>query len=81
MTDVHLGLLVSSSREQSCPYKGDATFFSARIGDHNLDEIAWTYRLPRPEAIEIAGQICFYDEWVDVDIDGERQERARSHFR
>jgi uncharacterized protein (DUF427 family) len=81
MPDVNLDLLVSSSRQQSCPYKGDAAFFSARIGDRDVDEIAWTYRLPRPEVIEIAGQICFYNERVDIDVDGERQERPRSHFR
>ena len=66
----------SNDRRDSCPYKGDAAFFDARIGDSLVSDIAWTYTLPRPEATPIAGLVCFYDEKVDIDIDGERQRTA-----
>lgn len=80
MTDVKLELLVESDRQGACPYKGEANFFSARVGDGLAQDIAWTYVLPRPESTPIAGLICFYNERVDIDIDGERQTRPRSHF-
>ncbi|MEM7271522.1 MAG: DUF427 domain-containing protein [Actinomycetota bacterium] len=80
MTDVNLELLTRSRRRASCPYKGDADFYSARVGDRTVDDIAWTYVLPRPEVTPIAGLICFYNEIVDIDIDGERQPRPTSHF-
>lgn len=81
MTDVDMTLLHDSPTRASCPYKGDADFFSARIGDRVVEDIAWTYVLPRPESTPIAGLLCFYDEIVDIEIDGERQPRPRTHFR
>lgn len=60
MTDINLEALVPNSRRQSCPYKGDSSFFSAQIGPQLVDDIAWTYVLTRPEATPIAGLICFY---------------------
>lgn len=79
-TDVKLKALVTNDRRDSCPYKGDATFFDARIADSLITDIAWTYTLPRPESTPIAGLVCFYDEKVDIDLDGERQRRPRTHF-
>lgn len=80
MTDVDLAVLVRNDRRSSCPYKGDATMFDAHIAGEVVRNAAWTYTLPRPEATPIAGQICFYDEKVDIDIDGERQRRPKTHF-
>lgn len=80
MTDVRMDLLVASDRRSSCPYKGDARFWSARIGDRVVDDIAWSYTLPRHESLAIAGLVCFYDELVDTDIDGIRQPRPATHF-
>lgn len=80
MTDVRLDLLIENSRRSSCPYKGDSAFFDARVNSETIADIAWTYVLPRPESTPIAGLICFFNEIVDIDIDGERQPRPRSHF-
>ena len=81
MTDVRLDLLIENERRASCPYKGDSTFFDARVGTEIIHDIAWTYVLPRAESMPIAGHICFYDEIVDTDIDGHRQHRPQSHFK
>lgn len=80
MTDVNLELLDENENHASCPYKGDSSFFDARISDRLIGDIAWTYALPRPESIPIAGLVCFYDEKVDIDIDGGRQPKPRTHF-
>ncbi len=81
MTDVRLDLLSQNDRRASCPYKGDAAFFDGLIGEQVVADIAWTYVLPRPESTPVAGQVCFYNEIVDIDIDGERQPRPESHFK
>ena len=78
--DVELGLLSRNSNQASCPYKGDAHFYSAMINGTLVDDIAWQYTLPRAEVLPVAGMICFYDERVDVDVDGVRQARPVSHF-
>jgi uncharacterized protein (DUF427 family) len=40
----------------------------------------WIYRTPLPESQKIAGFACFYNEKVDIYLDGELQERPRTHF-
>ena len=80
MTDVRMDLLQTSDRRSSCPYKGDAQFWSAHVANRIVDDIAWSYALPRHESLAIAGLVCFYDELVDIDIDGIRQSRPITHF-
>ncbi len=80
MTDVKLDLLERSTTRSSCPYKGDASYWSVSINGRVEDDIAWSYRTPMPEATRIAGLVCFYDEKLDVDVDGVRQPRVESHF-
>lgn len=80
MTDIDLTVLTENRHTASCPYKGDSVFFDAHIGGDIVDDVAWSYTLPRPESAAVAGLVCFYDEKVDVDIDGVRQQRPVSHF-
>jgi uncharacterized protein (DUF427 family) len=80
LTDVRLELLQPTSTETHCPYKGTATYWSVRVGDHVFQDYVWTYRAPFPESQKIAGLACFYNEKVDLYVDGELQERPRSPF-
>lgn len=80
MTDVDMRLLAANKHKASCPYKGDATMFDVRVGDALISDLAWTYTLPRPESTPVAGLVSFYNEKVDIDIDGMRQPRPESHF-
>ena len=80
MVDVEMAMLEPNSRRASCPYKGDAHFYSATVNGQVVEDIAWQYTLPRAEVLPIAGMICFYEERVDVDVDGVRQPRPTSHF-
>jgi uncharacterized protein (DUF427 family) len=72
--DVEVELVPSETRS-ICPYKGVATWWSARVGDRVLEDIAWSYPSPIPENPRIAGLICFRNERVDLIVDGERIER------
>ena len=72
--DVRVELVASATRSV-CPYKGIATWWSTRIGDTLLEDIAWSYPSPVPENPRIAGLICFRNERVDLTIDGHRTER------
>jgi len=67
--------LVPSPTQSTCPYKGVATWWSARAGDRTFEDIAWSYPTPVPENPRIAGLICFRNEHVDLTVDGERLER------
>ena len=76
LSDLRLDLLTPTGTVTHCPYKGAATYWS--IGSH--PDIVWSYRAPLPESQKIAGRACFFDEKVDVYLDGELQDRPRTHF-
>jgi uncharacterized protein (DUF427 family) len=79
-THVRLDLLIPSDTVTHCPYKGQAEWWSVRTGDTIHEDMAWSYRTPLPESQKIAGLIAFYDEKVDVYLDGERQPRPSTKF-
>jgi uncharacterized protein (DUF427 family) len=58
-----------------CPYKGTARFWSVRAGGELHPDIAWWYPEPVIECPRIAGLIAFFNECVDIALDGVRQER------
>ena len=79
-THVRLDLITHTDSETHCPYKGQAEYWSVRTGDTVHEDIAWSYPTPLPESLGVAGHIAFYDEKVDVFVDGVRQERPHTKF-
>jgi uncharacterized protein (DUF427 family) len=77
---VRLDLLEHTDTRTHCPYKGEAEYWSVRTGDSVHPDIVWSYPTPLPESERVAGLVAFYDEKVDVYVDGVRQERPRTHF-
>ena len=63
--DVRMDLLEPSPTRTSCPYKGDAIYYSARIGNELLEDVAWCYPEPIAECPKIKGLVCFFNERVD----------------
>ncbi|MFV8048549.1 DUF427 domain-containing protein [Mycobacterium sp. 48b] len=55
-----------------CAYKGRATYYSLPGGPADL---AWSYHEPLIDAVQVRDHICFFDERVDVFVDGERMDR------
>jgi uncharacterized protein (DUF427 family) len=78
--DVRMDLLVASDEVTHCPYKGQAEYWSVRVGEEFEENVAWSYRTPLPESERIAGYVAFFDERVDVFVDGARQERPKTRF-
>ena len=71
--------LVPSTKVSICPYKGYASYYSVKLPDGELaQDLVWFYADPFPEAAPIAGMVCFYNEHVDLELDGELQERPES---
>jgi uncharacterized protein (DUF427 family) len=73
--DVREDLLVPSETKTNCPYKGRASYWSVQFGDRLHEDIAWTYPEPIVECPRIAGLVCFFNERVDLRVDGELLER------
>jgi uncharacterized protein (DUF427 family) len=79
-THVRMDLLTPTDTVTHCPYKGQAEWWSVRAGDSVHEDLAWSYRTPLAESQKIAGLIAFYDEKVDVYIDGVKQQRPTTKF-
>src|SRR5919197_4722030 len=67
--------LRTSARRTYCPYKGRASYWSADVGGRRREDLGWSYEQPLPDVAAIAGLVAFWDEQVDVYLDGKRRER------
>jgi uncharacterized protein (DUF427 family) len=68
--------LEPSEHRTVCAYKGEATHFSV-AGE---EAVAWSYEQPLHDALPVRDLVAFYDERVDVEVDGEPQERPRTQW-
>jgi uncharacterized protein (DUF427 family) len=80
LTDLRMELLRPSETQTQCPYKGTAGYWSVDTGTAVHEDIVWIYRTPLPESQKIAGLASFYNEKVDVYVDGVLEERPRTPF-
>jgi uncharacterized protein (DUF427 family) len=71
--------LLDSETVTRCPYKGTAAYHSVQLPDGEVaSDLVWYYPEPIPEAPAIAGLLCFFGERVDLELDGELQERPET---
>jgi uncharacterized protein (DUF427 family) len=80
LSDLRTDLMRPTDTLTHCPYKGSASYWSVGVGDKTYDDLVWIYRTPLPESQKIAGLACFYNEKVDIFVDGVRQDRAHTKF-
>ena len=76
--DVRPGVLEPSPTTTRCPYKGVADYFSIRVGGALHEDLVWRYQAPIPEIPKIEQLVCFFNERVDITVDGVAQPRPRS---
>jgi len=80
-TDVDFTRLVPSDTVTSCPYKGTTSaYWSARVEGRVHPDVAWSYEFPAREVLPIAGLVAFYNEKVDLFLDGQPLERPQTAF-
>lgn len=79
-TSVNWRYLVPSITTSGCPYKGEANYYDVVVQDKVHKDAIWWYKYPALESGAITGRVCFYNEKVDVFLDGVLQERPKSKF-
>ena len=63
------------------PTKGTTSrYWSAHIGDALHPDIAWSYEYPASQVAQIAGLVAFYNERLDIFVDGQELPRPSTHF-
>ena len=74
--DVRLDLLTPTDTQTGCAYKGTARYWS--YGEHK--DIAWAYDEPRWDSERVRSRIAFFNEHVDLEVDGVLQERPLTEW-
>lgn len=80
MSDVRMDLLRPSDTSTGCPYKGTASYWDVVVDGTAHRDLVWGYRSPLPESQKIGGLVCFYNEKVDLVVDGVAQRRPTTEF-
>ncbi len=78
--DARMALLEATPNVTHCPYKGTASYWTLRVGGRTYKDFVWAYPRPIPEIPKIENLLCFYNEKVDLYVDGVKQERPVSPF-
>ncbi|ODT75949.1 MAG: hypothetical protein ABS76_32520 [Pelagibacterium sp. SCN 64-44] len=63
--DVRMDLLVRSTHETHCAYKGDASYYSIPMGGERATDAVWSYENPYDAVAPIKGRLAFYPDRVD----------------
>jgi uncharacterized protein (DUF427 family) len=69
--DVRMDLLRTTTFHTSCPFKGEASYWSVDIDGEIHDGIVWSYETPTAQAAEVRGMLSFYPDRTEVTVDGQ----------
>jgi uncharacterized protein (DUF427 family) len=64
--DADMSKFERSTHTTRCPHKGEASYYSLRVGDRTATNAVWTYETPYPGVAAIAGHLAFYPDRVDA---------------
>ena len=64
--DMDMTALKRTARVTTCPYKGEANYFSIADGQTSDDNAVWTYETPKPDVAEIASHLAFFPHKVEI---------------
>jgi uncharacterized protein (DUF427 family) len=64
--DAQMAMLERTARKTHCPYKGDAYYYSIRVGERVSENAIWSYEQPFPAVADIASHLAFYPDRVDA---------------
>ncbi len=76
--DVRSKYLQKSKLKTGCAYKGWASYYTVKIGNQEAKNVCWHYDFPASEMSKIATLIAFFNERVDIYVDGLLQEKPRT---
>ena len=68
--DVRMDLLTATDLTTGCPYKGHASYYSVTVDDTVHENLVWWYPDPLPESADVVDLLCFYNEKVQIEVDG-----------
>jgi uncharacterized protein (DUF427 family) len=79
LEDVDGDYLEPSDKHTTCPRKGEASYYTIRVGDRAAEDAAWRYSEPIDECPDISGHVAFY--WSKMDTWWEEDDEVFKHAR
>jgi uncharacterized protein (DUF427 family) len=73
LEDVGTDLLTPTDHSTTCPFKGQASYWSITVGDRTADNAVWGYPEPLEGAPPLAGHVAFYGDAVDAWFEEDEQ--------
>ena len=64
--DADLACLERTAHRTRCPHKGEASYYSLKVGDRTALNAAWSYETPKAEVAAIREHLAFYPSRVDA---------------
>lgn len=64
--DAQMAMFTRTTNSTHCPYKGDAAYYTIKVGDKEAENAIWSYETPFPAMKEIEGHLAFYTNRVDT---------------
>ena len=65
--DVRSEFMERTDHETFCPFKGEASYWTLRVGDYASENTIWGYEDPFEEVAKLAGYVAFYSDRVDFE--------------
>ncbi len=64
--DVRTEILEKSALKTTCPYKGEASYYTVLLDGRRLENAVWSYEDPYPAMAALRGRMAFYPDRVEV---------------
>ena len=66
--DVRFELLERTQHGSFCPFKGEASYWSVRIGGETLRDAVWSYEDPFGQVGGLKGYVAFYPDRFETEV-------------
>jgi uncharacterized protein (DUF427 family) len=77
--DVQMSSLRANASRTTCPWKGDATWYTIMRDGHLIEDVAWSYDHPKEDAEILGDRIAFDPRHVEYQMEGAAEERVVPH--
>jgi uncharacterized protein (DUF427 family) len=74
--DVRMDLLTPTNFHTTCPFKGEASYWSLALNGTTHDGIVWSYEEPIPKSEGITGLMCFYADRSELIVSDDQSTTA-----
>jgi uncharacterized protein (DUF427 family) len=76
--DVRMDLLEPTGRRSLCEFKGQARYFTVRVGEREADDAAWAYPDPVPAYAAARDHVAFFAAKMDECWVGDERVRPQA---